>query len=262
MTPRVGQALREARTQRDIELAEVERVTKIRVKFLRAMEEDRWEDLPAPVYARSFLSAYARLLGLDEEPLVEEYDKTVEGAGRPEPIPAGVVRAGSVSRARSVKPFGLVVAASVTAGLLGLLVVAVVRLSNGGGDHGGRRAAGTGERAAGTGKGTGETSTSTTPQPPTTGSEVSVQLLAKGEVWVCLIDADGARLVNGETLVADQARGPFASERFEMTFGNGSIQMTVDGEPVRVPPLAEPLGYRVSPSGARRLAPGSQPTCV
>ncbi|MGH2986186.1 MAG: helix-turn-helix domain-containing protein, partial [Solirubrobacterales bacterium] len=42
----IGQTLREARAGRGIELDEAERVTKIRIKYLRAMEEDRWEVLP------------------------------------------------------------------------------------------------------------------------------------------------------------------------------------------------------------------------
>ena len=42
----VGQVLREARLQRGLDLYEVKRVTKISVSSLRAMEEDRWEDLP------------------------------------------------------------------------------------------------------------------------------------------------------------------------------------------------------------------------
>jgi hypothetical protein len=47
-----------------------------------------------------------------------------------------------------------------------------------------------------------------------------------------------------------------------MRFGNGSIEMAVDDQPIKVPPLAEPLGYRVTPTGARRLAPGAQPDCI
>ena len=43
-----GQALREARLKRGIDLYEVKRVTKISVPALRAMEEDRWDDVPAP----------------------------------------------------------------------------------------------------------------------------------------------------------------------------------------------------------------------
>jgi len=95
MAPKVGQALREARTERGIVLSEVERVTKIRVKFLRAMEEDRWDELPAPVYARGFLEIYARYLDLDAEALVEQYKETVESADSAEPIPSGVVQPAS-----------------------------------------------------------------------------------------------------------------------------------------------------------------------
>jgi cytoskeleton protein RodZ len=260
MTPKIGQALREARTERGIELTEVERVTKIRVKFLRAMEEDRWAELPAPVYARSFLSTYARFVGLDDEALVEEYDRTVEGADRPEPIPAGVMRPGSLSRGRFVKPFGMVVGGSVAAALLVLIVVALVSSGGGGdGDGGG----GGGEKQAGAAGETREsTSTPTATAPAATESEVSLQLRPTAEVWVCLVDAQGRPLVNGELLAADQARGPFAGREFEMRFGNGSIEMTVDGQPVKVPALAEPLGYRVNPSGARRIDTSEQPTCV
>jgi hypothetical protein len=89
-----------------------------------------------------------------------------------------------------------------------------------------------------------------------------VQLRSTGEVWVCLVDAEGRRLVNGEILAADEARGPFAARGFEMRFGNGLIEMAVDDQPIKVPPLAEPLGYRVTPTGARRLAPGAQPDCI
>lgn len=255
MTPQIGQRLHEARTGRGIELTDVERVTKIRVKFLRAMEEDRWAALPAPVYARSFLSTYARFLGLDEEALLEEYDRTVEGADRPEPVPARVVRPGRLSRGRSVKPLGLVVTVSIAAALLGLVVVAVVSVIDGGGGQGERKAAAPGD-------GAGKTSTSTSPPPTATESEVSVLVRSTAEVWVCLVDAEGRRLVNGEVLVADERRGPFAGRGFEMTFGNGSIEMAVDGQSIKVPPLAEPLGYRITPSGARRLAPGAQPACL
>ncbi len=255
MTPQVGKALRAARTQQGIELSEVERATKIRVKFVQAMEDDRWEALPAPVYARGFLSTYARFLGLDDEPLVEEYRRTVEGADRPEPIPAGVVRPGSIPPRRSAKPRGLLLLGSVAAVLLGVVVVALISLGDGGSDRGGREAAATGD-------GADRSSPSTTAQPPTTDSDVSLELRATADVWVCMVDADGSQVVNGEILAAEQARGPFVSRRFMMTFGNGSVEMTVDGQPIRVPPLAEPLGFEVTASGSRRLPPASRPTCA
>src|SRR5215207_6150442 len=107
MATRIGKALREARSDRGIELSEAERVTKIRAKLLRAMEEERWEDLPEPVYVRAFLSTYARFLGLDDAPLVEEYSRTVEAAQEPEPIPEGVLRPGELSGHRTPRQLGL-----------------------------------------------------------------------------------------------------------------------------------------------------------
>ena len=73
MAPPIGESLHEARARRGIELIDVERATKIRVEYLRAMEEERWELLPGAAYARGFLRTYGNFLGLDGQALVEEY---------------------------------------------------------------------------------------------------------------------------------------------------------------------------------------------
>ena len=73
MAPPIGESLHEARARRGIELSEVERATKIRAKYLRAMEEERWELLPGAAYARALLRTYGSFLGLDGKALVEEY---------------------------------------------------------------------------------------------------------------------------------------------------------------------------------------------
>jgi hypothetical protein len=249
MPPQVGQALREARTERGIELTEVERVTKIRVKFLVAMEEDRWEDLPAPAYARGFLSIYARYLGLDDGALLERYKSTVEGADSAEPIPHGVVQPGQLRRSgsgRSKKPVAILLA-----GLVAVVALALVIAGSIGGSGNGRKAAKPhGERAAGP------------PATTTTASPVSVELRATADVWVCLVSDRGHPVVNGETLTADEVRGPFSSSGFDVTFGNGSVELTVNGEPAKIPPVAQPVGYRITPTGVHRLDPASQPTCL
>jgi hypothetical protein len=258
MAPQVGQVLREARTERGIELGEVERVTKIRVKFLQAMEEDRWGALPAPAYARGFLSIYARFLGLDENALLDEYTRSVEGADRPEPIPQSVIRPGVLRHSRPSRPsidLNLRHVATVAAGvvLLGVLALVIVG-SIGGSSNGG----GGGHKHRG-GKSSGPTATTTT-QPAS--GEVSLALRSTADVWVCLVDDRGRALVNGETLTADQGRGPFDGSGFEVTLGNGSVEMTVDGEPAQIPPVAQPLGYRITPEGVTKLSPSSQPTCL
>jgi cytoskeletal protein RodZ len=259
MAPQVGQVLREARTERGIELSEVERVTKIRVKFLQAMEEDRWEALPAPAYARGFLSIYARFLGLDEKALLDEYTRTVEGADRPEPIPQSVIQPGALRRNRPSRPsidLNLRHVATVVAGVVVLGVLALVIVGSiGGSSNGG----GGGHKHRG-GKSSGPAAATTTTQPAS--GEVSLALRSTADVWVCLVDDRGRALVNGETLTADQGRGPFNGSGFEVTLGNGSVEMTIDGEPAPIPPVAQPLGYRVTPEGVSKLSPSSQPTCL
>ena len=51
----IGATLREARMRRRIDITEVESATKIRAKYLRAMEDEEWSVLPGPTYVRSFL---------------------------------------------------------------------------------------------------------------------------------------------------------------------------------------------------------------
>lgn len=263
MAPQLGQTLREARTGRGIELTEVERVTKVRIKFLRAMEEDRWADLPGPYYARSFLSTYARFLDLDDEALVDEYRSTFEQADRAPPIPAQVVHRGVVAKHhRSIKSVLVAIAGVAALVALGLVVVGSLGSSSDGGKETHHREKGT------AGSARTRTTTGTTPVaaagalPAGQGSAVSLELRSTAAVWVCLVDDQGHALVNGETLTAGEARGPFNGSAFEMTFGNGSVEMTVDGERAKVPPVAEPLGYRISPSGTSKLAPSARPTCL
>ena len=71
----IGQQLAEQRRRRSLSLAECEQATKIRAKFLAALEENRVEALPDPAYGRIFLRDYARFLGLDADALVTEFDE-------------------------------------------------------------------------------------------------------------------------------------------------------------------------------------------
>ena len=61
----IGTTLREARMRARIDITEVETRTKIRAKYLRAIENEEWDLLPGPVYVKSFLRTYGDFLGLD-----------------------------------------------------------------------------------------------------------------------------------------------------------------------------------------------------
>jgi len=69
----IGYSLRAARERQGIGLPEAELATKIRAKYIRALEEEDFDALPADTYARGFLRTYADYLGLDGEIYVDEY---------------------------------------------------------------------------------------------------------------------------------------------------------------------------------------------
>jgi curved DNA-binding protein CbpA len=68
-----GPALRRIREARGLSLRHISAVTKIGVRFLEYIEEDRFAFLPPPVYLRGFLQEYARLLGLEPRSLADAY---------------------------------------------------------------------------------------------------------------------------------------------------------------------------------------------
>jgi cytoskeleton protein RodZ len=70
----LGSSLREARTRRQIVIAQVEQATKIRGKYLRALEEEQFDMLPSQTYVKGFLRTYADFLGLDGQLYVDEFN--------------------------------------------------------------------------------------------------------------------------------------------------------------------------------------------
>jgi hypothetical protein len=70
----IGSSLREARVRQGLDFPELEQLTRIRPKYLRALEDERFDILPAPTYVRGFLRSYADALGLDSQPFVDEYN--------------------------------------------------------------------------------------------------------------------------------------------------------------------------------------------
>jgi len=71
--PVTGQVLREFREERGVGLHEIAAVSKVGVRFLEYIEQDRHSDLPAPVYLRGFLQEYARCLGLEPQATADAY---------------------------------------------------------------------------------------------------------------------------------------------------------------------------------------------
>jgi cytoskeleton protein RodZ len=82
----IGNSLREARLRQALEFPEIEQATKIRSKYLRALEEEQFEVLPAQTYVKGFLRSYAEYLGLDGQLYVDEFNsRYVRGEVEEEP---------------------------------------------------------------------------------------------------------------------------------------------------------------------------------
>jgi len=70
----IGNSLREARLRQQLEFPEIEQQTKIRAKYLKALEDEDFDVLPAPTYVKGFLRNYADALGLEGQLYVDEYN--------------------------------------------------------------------------------------------------------------------------------------------------------------------------------------------
>src|SRR5215216_3773902 len=77
----IGDRLREARMRQKIDIADVETATKIRAKYLRALENEEFGLLPGNTFVKTFLRTYAEHLGLDPQLLLEEYRAEYEPRG-------------------------------------------------------------------------------------------------------------------------------------------------------------------------------------
>jgi cytoskeleton protein RodZ len=251
----IGPTLREARIRHKIDLTEIEERTKIRVRYLRALENEEWDLLPGPTYTRSFIRTYATFLGLDGERLADDFrhleeDHVAEPVASREPLalPRRLPGVGDGPRVGAGLIGGVVAAA-----LIAVLIVLGLT-SNSGNDS----SVGSGSKAAkGAKHGTGGKAGGA-PRP----GQVSIQLTATSEVWVCALAADGTRVVNGQILPVGTQEGPFHSPKFDLAFGNGGVDLKVDGKPFQVQNTPSPVGYEVTPKGVHVLQTGTRPDCT
>ncbi len=247
----VGTILREARSRRKVELSEVEAATRIRFRYLRAIEDEEWDVLPGGVYTRGFIRTYASFLGLDGDRLVSDYRESVEpwhrSVGAPQPQPGdGEIPSGP----RSVALAGLVVIA-----VIAVAVIAIVAIPSGGG--GGSGPAHHRHEVARKAKPKAEPAT----LPVKTG--VTVELTASAEVWACVLNAKGKALVDGLILEAGAEEGPFHSGSFTVSFGNGEVKMLIDGREAEIPATSSPIGYAIDSAGKlTKLEEAERPSCA
>ncbi len=100
----IGNTLREARRARGLEILECEERTKIRGKYLRALEDEQFDVLPSPTYVRGFLKTYSEFLELDSQLVLDEHHSRF---GAVNPVTGDVERAGRPPRRPSRRAKGI-----------------------------------------------------------------------------------------------------------------------------------------------------------
>jgi cytoskeleton protein RodZ len=253
--PEIGDQLRETRLRNRIDITDVEAATKIRAKYLRALENEEWELLPGPTFVKTFLRTYADYLGLDARNLVEEYRGRYERPAAQELTPFGTNLGGR--RARPRRP----IFAPWMAVLLGIvaLVGALYLLGTWGGDPDEQEA---GQPAA-------QPEPTAEPEEGEGGEErrrrprnVRLQIVPTGPVSVCLENGAGEVLIGNLTLDAGQESETFRARRFVVSFGTGAAVMRVGNREFDVSDDA-PIGYELRPGRRPRTLPEDQrPQCA
>jgi hypothetical protein len=255
-----------------IDVSEIEAQTKIRAKYLRALENEEWGLLPGPTFVKSFLRTYAQALGLDGKALVEEYRLQHEHPSEAmlEPIvstpqsrraPARTGRSG-----RTASNTGPSRAYMLTVGVIGVMIVTLIVLLVTGGKSS-NNPAGTSSTAA-----THSTAshskhhtggTLTHHHVVSASALVALSLKSTAQVYVCLIGDDGHKLIPGVDLQPGERTPTYHAKRFEITLGNSSVKMYVDGTPRVVAPSSQAIGYSITKADGRRpLSAGQMPTCT
>jgi len=257
--PEIGDQLRETRMRNRIDITEVEAATKIRAKYLRALENEEWDLLPGPTFVKTFLRTYADYLGLDSRNLVEQYRARYERPSAQELTPFGTNRGGR--RARPRRPF-FAPWMAVFAGVL-VLIGALYLLGQWGGDEGnpGDEVSATPTPSATPASGAGNGDKEKKKRTPAKKTVVRLQIQPTGPVSVCLEDAAGEPVIRNVTLQANQDTETFRSKRFTMPFGTAEAVMRVDGKAYPVSQNA-PIGYEVRAGGKPKALPEAErPTC-
>jgi hypothetical protein len=256
--PDIGSSLREARMRARIDITEAEADTKIRGKYLRALENEEWDLLPGPTFVKSFLRTYGDYLGLDGRTLVEQFKLSYE---QPELQPIAPPRGGGDQRRRGGGG-GPGRRGWLIAGLVAALLVGLFLLGRGGDDDEGGSGTTTPARTT-TGTGTGSTPAGEGERKDTGAAPklVRLRIVPTAAVYACLEAAGGRTPVNGVILQPGQGGPTRRSSRFRLTLGNGDATLIVNGKARAVPDVEAGIGYEITAQGVRRLPEGKRPTC-
>lgn len=251
-----------------LDIADVEERTKIRAKYLRALENEEWGLLPGPTFVKTFLRTYAEAVGVDPYLLVEEYRVSQERHDTPEfqplaPMPARDRRDRRGGRRPPQRPprRGWLIAGAVVVALVGFLLV----LGLVGGD----------DEPGGGGSDQAATTTETAPRnaqqrqrqrqrarqrrrrAAANPTGVNVRIAPVAPTYVCVDSGPGTPVVFENTL--DAAQTFRNRERVRVNLGLRSAVVTLNGEPVTIEQSGEPVALELTRDGSSEIDAGEAP---
>jgi cytoskeleton protein RodZ len=231
-----------------LDIADVESRTKIRAKYLRALENEEFGLLPGSTFVKTFLRTYAEVLGVDPHRLVEEYRLHHEPQDEFEAPqlgpPGGAVREREPRFMPRPPGPGTLVLVSVIA-VIGLLLV----LGLTGGDDDGEQSAGTDteQRRA------ERPRTERRPPPP---RAVALRIAPSVPTYACVDTGAGTDVVFEGILEEPRS---FRGRRLRLNLGKTSVELRANGKAVNIPQGPNPAGYEFTPRGMRSLPVGERP---
>jgi Helix-turn-helix domain len=248
----IGTTLREARMRARIDISEVEERTKIRAKYLRAIENEEWDLLPGPVYVKSFLRTYGDFLGLDSRMLVESYKRRYERPSDHDSRPVG-----SIAREREREARGPLLPRWAVIGLV-LVGIVVALYAIGSRTSSTKMPTTTGLHAHRAHPRGHQAPPVLTPTVPKT---VTLQLVPTDTVYVCLVNGTGTKLIDQRTFSAGETIPSETAPELLLTLGRAAVHMQVNGRLVPIAASSTAIRLMLTPTTIHHIPPSMSPTC-
>jgi cytoskeleton protein RodZ len=249
--PTIGDTLREARMRQRLDIADVEAKTKIRAKYLRALENEEFGMLPGPTFVKTFLRTYSEVLGLDPQLLVEEYRATYESRDDTEHLqpltPASVARERRRGMGGPPRGPGIAIALAVLAVLAALLVIGLVGEDDGEGGE---------EQVAQPTETERRQERPQRPERPARPRRVVLRIAPITPTYACIDTGPGTEIRYEGILEAPQT---FRGRRLRLNLGKTDVELRANSRVVPIERGPEPVGFVFTPTRQRPLPAGERP---
>ena len=241
----MGARLRGAREARNLSLREVSDLTRITRRHLEAIEADAYKQLPGGIFNRSFVKAFARAVGYNEDEALRAYQQVAKESGESlDELPTS-------RQASRIYTDDIPARSPILTALLSLAILAIISLAAYAGLHYYRRAA---DKSAATSTAPAARNSATVnnappsasnvnqPAPPAMVAGLKISVKAKGEdVWL-RSSVDDKPSTDG-TLKAEQVKEVSADRTLKLEYAKvkaPALEVTINGRPAVVPAEAKP----------------------